>query len=180
MTIPSISLSLNDHYTPKIRDKILDKLRPSADQSAYAMLTPELLRVLAVAESPDAPVLSLYLELSPARRARGAWQSAFSSLATSTLKGIGHRDERRLVKNELDRIEASLHEELPALGRGVAIFSCEPIGLWRQVAVSIPMPDAAFLSGRAYVRPLARTRDEHDRFVLLLLYACNRRVFVSH
>jgi peptide subunit release factor 1 (eRF1) len=179
MTIPSISLALHDRYTPKIRDRILDKLRTSADQSAYAILSPELLRALAVVESPDAPVLSLYLELSPARRARGAWQSAFSSLAASTLKGIGHRDERKLVDNELDRIETSLHEELPALGRGVAIFSCEPIGLWRQVAVSIPMPDAAFLSDRAYVRPLARTRDEHDRFVLVLLSQEHSRFFIS-
>jgi peptide subunit release factor 1 (eRF1) len=128
---------------------------------------------------PGAPVLSLYLQLSPDRRTSGAWKSAFSNLSATALKRIGDRRERRAMKDELDRIEQTLHTELPALGRGVVFFACRPIGLWRQIAVSVPLPDGAYLSPRPYVRPLVRTRDEHDRFVLALLSLERSRFFIS-
>jgi peptide subunit release factor 1 (eRF1) len=53
------------------------------------------------------------------------------------------------------------------------------MGLWRQIAVSVPLPDGAWLSPRPYLRPLARTRDEHDRFILVLLSEELSRFFIS-
>jgi hypothetical protein len=44
---------------------------------------------------------------------------------------------------------------------------------------SLPLPDGAHLGPRPYVRPLARTRDEHDRFVLAVLSQELSRFFVS-
>jgi hypothetical protein len=61
----------------------------------------------------------------------------------------------------------------------VVIFVCRPLGLWSQIAVSVPLPDHLHLSGRPYVRPLVRTRDEHDRFVLALLSQEHSRFFIS-
>jgi hypothetical protein len=179
VSTPSVSVSVHDAYTPEIRDRILERLRASMEDTTYAILTPAHLRALAAIDSPGAPVLSLYLQLSPDRRARGAWQTAFSSLSTATLKRIGDRRDRRAMKDEFDRIEQTLQAELPALGRGVVFFTCRPIGLWRQIAVSVPLPDGAHLSARPYVRPLVRTRDEHDRFVLDLLSQERSRFFIS-
>ena len=45
--------------------------------------------------------------------------------------------------------------------------------------MSVPLPDGAHLGSRPYVRPLARTRDEHDRFVLALLSQEHSRFFIS-
>jgi peptide subunit release factor 1 (eRF1) len=179
VSTPSVSVSVHDAYTPEMRDRILERLRASMEDTAYALLTPAHLRALAAIDSPGAPVLSLYLQLSPDRRASGAWQTAFSSLSAATLKRIGDRRDRRAMKDELDRIEQTLHTELPALGRGAVFFACRPIGLWRQIAVSVPLPDGAHLSARPYVRPLVRTRDEHDRFVLALLSQERSRFFIS-
>jgi hypothetical protein len=159
MTVPSLSLGVHDRYGPAIRDRIVEKLQePSADR-AYHLLTPAQLRALARTESPDAPVLSFYLQLGPERRRGGAWHSFFNSLATATLKSVGDRREQRALGDELDRIEEAMNEELPELGRGIVFFVCRPIGLWSQIAVSVPLPDHLHLSGRPYVRPLVRTRD---------------------
>src|SRR5690606_6692615 len=41
------------------------------------------------------------------------------------------------------------------------------------------LPEGVFLGARPYPRPLARTRDEHDRFVLALLSQERSRFFIS-
>jgi peptide subunit release factor 1 (eRF1) len=51
--------------------------------------------------------------------------------------------------------------------------------LWRQIAVPVPLPDGAYLRLRPYLRPLVRTRDEHDRFILVLLSLELNRFFIS-
>ena len=83
------------------------------------------------------------------------------------------------MRGELDRIGQALEAELPALGRGVAFFSSRKLRLWRQIAVSVPLPDGVWLSPRPYLRPLVRTQDEHDRFILVLLAEELSRFFIS-
>ena len=57
MSIPSLSLGGHDHYTPELRDRLLEKLRAAPfDQTAYHMLTPARLRALAEIEATDATV----------------------------------------------------------------------------------------------------------------------------
>jgi peptide subunit release factor 1 (eRF1) len=181
MAVPSISVSVHDRYSPEVRDRIIEKLRPTAAVSGgtYRLLTPAHLRALAEIAPSTEPVLSFYLQLTPERRAGRGWSSTFSSMATSLLHRIGDRHERKTAQHELDRIKQALHEELPELGRGVAFFACEVIGLWQQIAVSVPLPDGAHWTQHPYIRPLARTRDEHDRFVLAILSQELSRFFIS-
>jgi hypothetical protein len=179
MSIPSVSVGLHDRYTPELRDQILEKLQAPVDDTAYHLLTPAHLRTLSMTESPDAPVLSFYLQLSPERRSRTVWHSVFSSLANGTVRAFTDRRERRMIREELDRIENALNEQLPELGRGAVFFACRGTGLWQQIAVSVPLPDGVHFGPRPYVRPLVRTRDEHDRFVLALLSQEHSRFFIS-
>ena len=180
MRIPGISLGGHDHYTPELRDRILEKLR-AADPggAAYQMLTPARLRALAEIEVSAATVTSLYMQMTPDRRLGGAWRTFFSSLSDASLKPIQDRRRREEIRSELDRIGQALEAELPGLGRGVAFFSSRKLGLWRQIAVSVPLPDGVWLSPRPYLRPLVRTQDEHDRFVLALLSEQFSRFFIS-
>jgi len=180
MRVPSLAVSVHDRYTPEVRDRILGKLDTSIKEMAtYRLLTPTHLRTLVEIEARDAPVLSLYLQLSPDRRATGAWRTVFSSLSAAALRPIAERHKRQAVTDELDRIGQALEAELPVFGRGVAFFTCRKLGLWRQIAISVPLPDGAYVSSSPYLRPLARTRDEHDRFVLALLSRERSRFFVS-
>lgn len=179
MSIPSISVSVHDRYTPELRDKILEKLRSESVDTAYHLLTPERLRTLAGIDSADAPVLSVYLQLSPEHRTGKVWHTVFASMADATLKSIGDRHKHQAVKEEFDRIGNALETELPELGRGAAFFTCRKLGLWQQIAVAVPLPDGAHLGSRPYVRPLVRTRDEHDSFVLAILFQRHSRFFIS-
>ena len=180
MSIPALSLSGHDRYTPEIRDSILEKLRAApADETAYRMLSPARLRALAEIEASNAKVLSFYMQLSPDRRVGRAWHTVFSSLRDRTLKAIDDRRQRRGVQDEFDKVEQALAAELPALGRGVAFFSSRELGLWQQIAVSVSLPDGAYLRSRPYLRPLVRTRDEHNRFILVLLSLELNRFFIS-
>lgn len=180
MSIPSLSLGGHDHFTPEIRDRILEKLREAPlDDTTYRMLTPARLRALAESAATDATVVSFYMQLSPDRRLGGAWRTSFASLCDATVKPIEDRHQRQEIRGELDRIRDALEDELPVLGRGVAFFSSRKLGLWRQIAVSVPLPDGVWLSPRPYLRPLVRTRDEHDRFILGLVSKDLSRFFVS-
>lgn len=149
------------------------------DDGTYRLLTPGHLRRLAEIELSKAPVLSLYLQLTPERRVGRAWHSFFSSLVTATLRRFVSHRERETAREDFDRIEQVLAAELPAMGRGVVFFVCRPLGLWRQIALSVPLPDSVHLSSRPYIRPLVRTRDEHDRFVLALLSQAENQFFIS-
>ncbi len=179
MSVPSVSVNRHDRYTPELRDKIAEALRVPLFESAYHVLTPPLLRELANAVSDRAPVLSFYLQLTPERRIGGAWRTYLSSMSDTMLRSIEDSRMRQALREEFARIEQAMEEELPVLGRGVAFFACRPLGLWRQIAVPLPLPDGVHQGMRPYVRPLVRTRDEHDRFVIALLSQQLSRYFVS-
>jgi predicted Zn-ribbon and HTH transcriptional regulator len=182
MNTPSISLDHRQRYTPEVRDRVLATLRgamQAVDQTAYRLLTPAHLRALAEFHSPDAPVLSVYLQLTPERRLRAAWHTEFKDLAEAMLEAMGARRKRDALKEDFDRIESALEASLPAMGRGAAFFVCRRRGLWRQLALPVPMPDRAFLRPRPYIRPLVRTGDEHERFVVALISQERSRFFIS-
>ena len=80
MSIPHLSLGGLDHYSPELRDRILEKLSAAhLSETAYQMLTPARLRSLTEIEAADATVVSFYMQLSPDRRVGGAWHTFFSS-----------------------------------------------------------------------------------------------------
>jgi hypothetical protein len=178
MSVPSLSVSVHDRYGPEIRDKIGEKLRePLATE--YVMLTPARLAALAEIESVHEPVISFYLELGPDRRLGGAWRTAFRSLAGAALKSIEHQSERRAIESAFDHIETALDDALPELGRGVVFFVCARPALWTQITLSLALPDGVHFGQRPHLRPLARTRDEHDCFVLGVLSQQMNRFFIS-
>ena len=179
MSVPSVSVGLHDRYTPEIRDRIVEKLQAPIDDTAYHLLTPAHLRTLAATESPDAPVLSFYLQLGPERRSRGGWHSVFSSLANETLQGDPRPARARVVRDELDRIEERSERAAARAGpRGGVLHLPDdrPVAADRGVGA---LARWCALGRRPYVRPLVRTRDEHDRFVLALLSQEHSRFFIS-
>lgn len=170
---------LTETFSPKLRDRILARLEAERIEPAYRLLTPSALRQLGTIHSPHDPIISLYLALTPERRLKDAWHVAFKALVRSKLDTLEDRQLREHVASELERIELALKEGLPAMGRGVAFFVCESLGLWRQIALPIPLPDRLELASTPYTRPLVRTRDEHDRFAVALLSREHSRFFIS-
>ncbi|WP_397546560.1 peptide chain release factor 1 [Rhodothermus marinus] len=173
------TVHLTETLSPELRDRILARLEEERTEPAYRLLTPSALRQLGTIHSTGDPIVSLYLELTPERRLKDAWHVAFKDLVRAKLDTIEDRRLRDHVAGELERIEMALKEGLPAMGRGVAFFVCESLGLWRQIALPIPLPDRLELASTPYTRPLVRTRDEHDRFAVALLSREHSRFFIS-
>ena len=181
-SVPSLFVDEHDRFNAEMRDGVLHKLRRSVwvnDARGYRMLRPQHLRKLAEFESNQSPVISVYLELTPERRRKDAWHIVFKDLVAATLRPIADKRRRDGLASELQRIESALQAGLPALGRGVAFFSCSSEGLWWKMALSLALPDGIHMGSRPCIRPLARTRDEHDRFVLALLSLDLSRLFIS-
>ena len=162
---------------PDTRDALLEELRRRTTTPGFHFLTPDHLTRLNETASSGAPVVSLYLSLSPEMRRGNAWEKAFRETTDAVLADAG--EQREAVQGELDRIRETLDAGLPRTGRGVAFFACESIGLFERLGTAIDLPTSVHVEQNPYVRPLARVRDENDRFVIALLSAHQSRFFFS-
>ena len=165
--------------SPQDRDALLAELRARTTSPGFHFLDATHLQRLNEIESDGSPVVSLYMELSPERRTGDAWEIAFKDLRARALDHSGADGHAKAVEAELDRIEAALRGGLPRTGRGLVFFACEGLGLFEQLGVAIAVPNDVYVDRRCYVRPLARVRDEHDRFVIALVSAHKSRFFFS-
>ena len=86
-------------------------------------------------------VVSCYLKLEPRDRARGKYQIKLKNRIKqrmNALEDLGlSRTERDTIDRDLQRIREYLDDSthLP-MGRGIAIFACEPLGLFE----TVPLP----------------------------------------
>jgi peptide subunit release factor 1 (eRF1) len=165
--------------SPEHRDALLAELRARTTSPGFHFLDTDHLQRLNEIEANGTPIVSLFMELTPEMRTGDAWEIAFKDLRTAALASPEAKGNEAPVRAELERIEAALQQGLPRTGRGVAFFACEDIGLFRQLGVALALPNGVQLGRRPYVRPLARVRDEHDRFVIALISAHKSRFFFS-
>jgi len=164
---------------PDLRDSLIGELRQRTSSPGFHYLDADHLSELAAIESADAPVLSLFMPLTPEMRAGDGWQIVFKDLARKAVDGLNGAFDPVHVRRELDRVEAALQGALPRTGRGLAFYACEPMGLFRQFGLAIEPPALTYVDLRPYVRPLVRIRDEHDRFGIVLLSQKQHRFFFS-
>lgn len=165
--------------TPDLRDALIAELEARTTSPGFHYLDADHLSELSAIESTGAPVLSLFMALSPEMRVSDVWQTTYKDLARHALEHANGSYDPKSVQTELNRIEAALQSGIPRTGRGVVFYACEEIGLFRQFGVAITVPNTTYVDRRPYVRPLARVRDEHDRFGIALLSQKSMRFFFS-
>ncbi|MEM0963506.1 MAG: peptide chain release factor 1 [Bacteroidota bacterium] len=163
---------------PNARDALLSELRRRTTTPGFHYLSPDHLSKLNDARSEGAPIVSLYLEMTPEARMGTTWATTLKDLCDRAVSDAP-REHEAAVRAECDRIAAALDEGLPKTGRGVVFFACEEIGLFEQLGTAITLPSEVHVGDNPYVRPLARVRDENDRFVLALLSMHKSRFFFS-
>ena len=162
---------------PNERDALLAELRRRTTTPGFHFLSADHLQELNETRSDGAPIVSLYLELTPEARIGSTWQTTLKDLCEQAVSQAG--DHADAVRGECDRIAAALEAGLPKTGRGVAFFACESQGLFQQLGTAITLPSEVHVTDNPYVRPLARVRDENDRFVIALLSMHKSRFFFS-
>jgi len=117
--------------------------------------------------------------LSPQNRHNDAWTIDLKTAVRDAVASIPDAGEREIVEREIGVMEAWIRDHAPRLGRGAAFFSCPARRLRWQVALLVALPTRVRVGRRAYLRPLARVRDEHDRFAVVSLDKTRARLFVS-
>ncbi|HLA64176.1 MAG TPA: hypothetical protein VK610_07095 [Rhodothermales bacterium] len=163
--------------SPQERDALLVELRRRTTTPGFHFLSADHIQRLNGTASEGAPVVSLFLSLGPESRAGGAWETTFKDLRAQALAGAG--DGAAAVRGELDRIHDALAGGLPRTGRGVAFFACEEAGLFEQIGTAVDLQSEVHVNRTPYVRPLARVRDEHDRFAVALVSLTRSRFFFA-
>ena len=120
----------------------------------------ELIRTLAGIRAPQESVLSIYLDLDPARfPTPPTRQSEIDSLIDAAHRDIEGREhsheELMALRAGLQRARELLEDpELPQGARSAAVFVCEPLALEQSVRVARPLSSQAIVSDEPFIAPL--------------------------
>lgn len=125
------------------------------------MLSERDLRELAALESPQAPILSLYLDVDPRRQTKDHYRL--------NLRHLLERVEDQIPRADREAVQRFVELEYDGSGRGLAIFSSHGLGLWRVFSLAVPTPNLVFAGRKPYVFPLARLWDAYGRFLVALV-----------
>lgn len=144
------------------------------------MLDTHELRRLAEIDTHPHPTLSLYLDLGQSREARLLSLGQMFKRKEQQLAGNGKVPALKVLGQEQERV-TRLVEELP-LGphRGLALFACQPQGLFSVYTFPLNLPDRLELDPTPYIRPLVALAQDHCRALIVLLDQRRARFFLGH
>lgn len=126
-------------------------------------VTPERLRRLAETSGGGRTVISAFLDLDPREFGTApARSSAIRSLLSEAdrevrdCEGLSH-DEQQALRASVQRLEAFFRDEFSAEGaHAVAVFSCEPEGLFEVVRLPHPTDQRVVVGAAPHIEPLTR------------------------
>ncbi|HJS75548.1 MAG TPA: Vms1/Ankzf1 family peptidyl-tRNA hydrolase, partial [Vicinamibacteria bacterium] len=107
-------------------------------------------------------------------------------IALTTFKSAWKRFERResserwkeAGRRERGRIESFLSEWSPVT-RGIAIFACEPAGVWEAIPLAVPLTTHLSVDSGTWTRPLAMLLDESPRLVACVVQRDKATLYLS-
>jgi peptide subunit release factor 1 (eRF1) len=138
------------------------------------MITQAELQMLAGIDAGTALILSVQLDLSPARQIERDYIVAFDDLVHRA-KATLDAEQAAALSREAKRVRTFLNSEPPA-GLGLVIYSCSPIGLWRVYRLPTVVPDDINFTRYPRVGPLIDLLDEYERMVIALVDSESARV----
>lgn len=112
------------------------------------------IRKLVEFESPNHPVLTVYLNVDPQERTVEQYKIALRNL----LNQVAAPPE------DSKRIQTFVETGFNRQGRGLIMVSCAPADFWWAQSLQVPVEDSAFSSFRAYVRQLAQLIDTYESY----------------
>jgi peptide subunit release factor 1 (eRF1) len=141
----------------------------ATQQTNEQALTVEQITTLEKFDSGGARILSVYLDVPPARRVKEALRAAFLDL----IRSLPGDDARR----EAAQVEPFLED---ASGQGLAIFSCAERGLLQVHHLPVRIADHAAFERKADIGPLIAVLDDYQRYVVALVDKARARLFTIH
>ncbi len=132
------------------------------------MFTESTLRKLLDFSTTD-PVISLYLNTEPSLGNAEAHRLRLRNM----LKEI-HLDK------DVEAIIRFFDHSYDWAGRGVAVFSCTPAGLFQHIPLAVPVKDQVIVSTQPAVKPLVNLMDNFGGYGIVLVDKQNARFFYFH
>ena len=144
----------------------------------------DLMRRLAEATSPEAPILSVYIDVRPEAHGERPGERNELTLIRDRLNAIGdtldaHSDARASFDADRPRIEALLESDDLNGSDGVAIFAGDRIGLWEAVGSHVEFDTQVSAGPTAELFQLARMLDESVSAVVAVVDTNTCRLFVT-
>jgi peptide chain release factor subunit 1 len=156
--------------------------RPGPDQ---ARLQAVMRRVAEVA-SPQAPVLTVYLDLRPEAQGETPGRREGLTVLRDRLRQVQdsyapHTPARESLDADVERLESYLAEQADALrqAQGLALFACREAGLWETILSDAPFETQAGAGPTADLFQLADLLDEAVTSVVAVVDTNTCRLFVT-
>jgi peptide chain release factor subunit 1 len=152
----------------------------SPDQRALRAL----MRRLAEVESPEAPVLSIYLDVRPEAHGERPGRRVELVVMRDRLRDIAatfaaHDPGRLSLDADIERIDRFLEDEQLDRVEGLAIFACHRIDLWETVESPVPFETQVSAGPTVDLFHLAQLLDESEAVVVGLVDTNTCRLFVT-
>jgi peptide subunit release factor 1 (eRF1) len=158
------------------RHGIGSRFGAGSDLAGGGMLSWEDVEQLERFESAGARVLSLSLDLGPARQATRAYRIAFKDLVKEASRTLTEADRNDLAR-EAERVTDWLDRSDVPKGRGLFLFSCAPRGLWLSRVVNVPVRDHLVFDVRPDSAGLLELVDDYERFAVAHVSKDKARLF---
>ena len=139
------------------------------------MITREQFEQLEALDAGNNLVLSTYLDLDPERQVRRAYRIVFEDLTKEACKRLDE-SRRAALTSEAARVQTWLETAHPH-GKGLALFACEPLGVWQVYFFQVRMRDFLAFEPRADVAPLLELFDDFERYAVALVDKRHARLF---
>ena len=130
------------------------------------------------------PVLSVYLDWRPEAMGERPGLRAARVMLRARLREIERAFWPRgaayeAVRADATRIERYLDEQAPPSADGLAIFACEPAGLFETLETGVPFETEVMALATPNLYQLAYLLDDHEAAVIAVVDSNTARLFVS-
>lgn len=125
------------------------------------------------------PIISLYLRIDKDRIDED-YTIRLKNLLRDASDGLDDRFDHQqaaAVRSDLDRIKEFFRDEADRFGRGVAIFACEPAGIWQVYELPRGIDSQITVDVEPQVAPLVRLLEQLEPFCTCLVSRDASRIF---
>ncbi len=162
--------------SPNFRAELIQRLTNDQGERGYDLVAADQIQFLSTFDSPDHPVLSLYLDISPVQRPGRKYQLALKELIRNRAEALD-RAQHDAFMEEAARVEDFVLYRYAERGVGLAIFSCAEHGLWHVYRLPERVYDLLVFDQRPYLRPLLTMIDNQERYGVILVDRQQARLF---
>ncbi|MCX8031061.1 MAG: hypothetical protein N3A59_05735 [Thermodesulfovibrionales bacterium] len=123
--------------------------------------------------------VSLYLNVDPLLNKKGDYILHIKNMIKQTIDSID-KGVYKKVKEDLDKIEHHVLTNKRMFKKGLAIFSCQELSLWKEYNLGVPVGNDLIIDKKVYTKPLLDILNNYQRYCVLLVGKDSARIFLIH